>query len=192
MELEHFFKKDVHVFPSGKVPYDRGVKVSRHAPALLRSGLKSGLGVAAVAVLMGSCGKSYSEIDAIKSRMPEKAQKEATLSYDKNLLWKIDSLRLDEGVNMSDAVSQALDEMERQTIPADTAKWTPKDYVLSDHACRRRNEARPVKKLFGQEFRAINDDFRDDLRTDILKQEEQSGYERAVWKSVGKARLVRD
>lgn len=191
MSLENFFKRDIQVFPSGKVPYGRGVKVSRYAPAVC-SALKSSLGVAAVAVLMGSCGKSYSQIDEIKARVPEKAQKEATLSYDKNLLWKIDSLRLEKGVDMTDAVSRALDEMERQTLPADTAKWTPKDYVLSDHACRRRNEARPVKKLFGQEFRAINDDFRDDLRTDILKQEEQSGYERAVWKSVGKARLVRD
>lgn len=191
MSLENFFKRDIQVFPSGKVPYGRGVKVSRYAPAV-RSALKSSLGVAAVAVLMGSCGKSYSQIDEIKSRVPEKAQKEATLSYDKNLLWKIDSLRLEKGIDMTDAVSRALDEMERQTLPADTAKWTPKDYVLSDHACRRRNEARPVKKLFGQDFRAINKDFRDDLRTDILNQENDAGYEKAVWKSVGQARLVRD
>lgn len=191
MSLKNFFQKDFKIKPSGKIPHERGRKVSKYARPLVRA-LKGSLGAAAMAVLASACSSpSYSETDALKKTIPERERKEMILSYDQALIGKIDSLRLDEGLAMTDAVSKALNEMEKQTFSPDTARWTAKDYVLSDHAQKRRNEAFEPVNLFGWKARHVNEDFREDLRESIFKQESKLNYETVSVKAVGKARHVR-
>lgn len=173
MSLESFFKKPFTVHPSGKTPHDRGVKVSKYGKRLAAVTT-----AAAAIVLMGSCGKTYSEIDAIKDKVPAKEQRDIKQSYDEALLWKIDSLHWDAGKDMQSAISQGVREM-KANLPADTAQWTPQDYVLSDHAQKRYNEALPAFKIGSFKMNRINKDFRDDLRDDIAKVYKQKDKELA-------------
>ena len=70
---------------------------------------------------------------------------------------------------MQSAISQGVREM-NANLPADTAQWTPQDYVLSDHAQQRYNEALPTSIKIGTlKMNRINKHFRDDLRDDIAK-----------------------
>ena len=163
MSLDSFFKKTFTVHPSGKTPHDRGVKVSKYGRRLAAVTT-----AAAAIVLMGSCGKTYSEIDAIKDKVPAKEQRDIKQSYDEALLWKIDSLHWDAGKDMQSAISEGVRSMETN-LPADTAKWTPQDYVLSDHAQKRYNEALPAFNIGSLKMNRINKDFRDDLRDDVAK-----------------------
>lgn len=191
MSLKEFFQKEFKLRPSGKTPHERGVKVSKYAQPLSLS-LKGTLGTAAMSVLISACSSPpYSKIDFLKESMPERERREAALSYDDALLYKIDSLRLDAGMPMLDAVSKALDETERQTLPADTALWTAKDYVLSDHAQQRRNEALTPVNLFGWNARRVNQDFRDDLRKSILKEEKALGEGAVAARVIVQSRRVR-
>ena len=85
------------------------------------------------------------------------------------LCWKIDSLHWDEGRDLQSAISEAVRSMQTN-LPADTAQWTPRDYVLSDHAQQRYNEALPTAINIGSlKMNRINKHFRDDLRDDIAK-----------------------
>ena len=172
MALDSFFKKPFTVHPSGKTPHERGVKVSKYGKRLAAVTT-----AAAAIVLMGSCGKTYSEIDAIKDKVPAKEQRDIKQSYDEALLWKIDSLHWDAGQDMQSAISQGVREM-NANLPADTAQWTPQDYVLSDHAQQRYNEALPTSIKIGTlKMNRINKHFRDDLRDDIAKVNKQKDKE---------------
>ena len=136
MSIESFFKKSFNVYPSGKTPRDHGTKVSKYAKQLAQVTT-----AAAAVVLMASCGgKSYSEIDAIKDKVPQTEQRDIKQSYDEALLGKIDSLHWDVGMDLSSAISAGVREM-KTNLPADTAQWTPQDYVLSDHAKQRYNRS---------------------------------------------------
>lgn len=176
MSVESFFKKSFNVYPSGKTPRDHGTKVSKYAKQLAQVTT-----AAAAVVLMASCGgKSYSEIDAIKDKVPQTEQRDIKQSYDEALLNKIDSLHWDAGMDMAAAISAGVREM-KTNLPADTAKWTPRDYVLSDHAQQRYNEALPRSIEIGSiKMNRINKDFRDDLRDDIAKVHEQKDKEYAA------------
>lgn len=173
MSVESFFKKSFNVYPSGKTPRDHGTKVSKYAKQLAQVTT-----AAAAVVLMASCGgKSYSEIDAIKDKVPQTEQRDIKQSYDEALLNKIDSLHWDAGMDMAAAISAGVREM-KTNLPADTAKWTPRDYVLSDHAQQRYNEALPRGIEIGSiKMNRINKDFRDDLRDDIAKVHKQQDKE---------------
>lgn len=173
MSVESFFKKSFSVYPSGKTPRDHGTKVSKYAKQLAQVTT-----AAAAVVLMASCGgKSYSEIDAIKDKVPQTEQRDIKQSYDEALLNKIDSLHWDAGMDMAAAISAGVREM-KTNLPADTAKWTPRDYVLSDHAQQRYNEALPRGIEIGSiKMNRINKDFRDDLRDDIAKVHKQQDKE---------------
>ena len=176
MSVESFFKKSFNVYPSGKTPRDHGTKVSKYAKQLAQVTT-----AAAAVVLMASCGgKSYSEIDAIKDKVPQTEQRDIKQSYDEALLNKIDSLHWDAGMDMAAAISAGVREM-KTNLPADTAKWTPRDYVLSDHAQQRYNEALPRGIEIGSiKMNRINKDFRDDLRDDIAKVHKQQDKEFAA------------
>lgn len=173
MSIESFFKKSFNVYPSGKTPRDHGTKVSKYAKQLAQVTT-----AAAAVVLMASCGgKSYSEIDAIKDKVPQTEQRDIKQSYDEALLGKIDSLHWDVGMDLSSAISAGVREM-KTNLPADTAQWTPQDYVLSDHAQQRYNEALPRSIEIGSiKMNRINKDFRDDLRDDIAKVHKQQDKE---------------
>lgn len=175
MSVESFLKKTFTVNPSGKTPLNRGIKVSKYGKSLA-----SAATAAAAVVLMASCGKTYTEIDAIKDKVPEKEQRDIKQSYDEALLGKIDSLHWDAGKDMSSAISEAVRTM-NTNLPADTAKWTPQDYVLSDHAQKRHNEALPPAFQIGKlKMNRVNKDFRDDLRDDVAKVYKQIDKEQAA------------
>lgn len=176
MSVESFFKKSFKVCPSGKTPHEHGVKVSKYGKQLAAVTT-----AAAAMVLMASCGgKSYSEIDAIKDKVPQTEQRDIKQSYDEALLGKIDSLHWNAGMDITSAISAGVRGMETN-LPADTAQWTPQDYVLSDHAQMRRNEALPRAIEIGSlKMNRINKDFRDDLRDDIAKVRKQIDKEYAA------------
>lgn len=176
MSVESFLKKSFDIYPSGKTPRDHGIKISKYAKQLAQTTT-----VAAAVVLLASCGgKPYSEIDAIKDKVPQTEQRDIKQSYDEALLGKIDSLHWDVGMDLSSAISAGVREMETN-LPADTAQWTPQDYVLSDHAQQRYNEALSRSIEIGSiKMNRINKDFRDDLRDDIAKVHEQKDKEYAA------------
>lgn len=176
MSVESFFKKSFKVCPSGKTPHEHGVKVSKYGKQLAAVTT-----AAAAMVLMASCGgKSYSEIDAIKDKVPQTEQRDIKQSYDEALLGRIDSLHWNAGMDITSAISAGVRGMETN-LPADTAQWTPQDYVLSDHAQMRRNEALPRAIEIGSlKMNRINKDFRDDLRDDIAKIHKQMDREYAA------------
>lgn len=175
MSLETFFEKPFTVHPSGKTPRDHGLKVSRYGKQLAAVTT-----AAAAVVLMASCGdKTYSQIDVMKNKVPQTEQRDIKQSYDEALLAKIDSIHWDAGQDMQSAISEGVRSMETN-LPADTAKWTPRDYVLSDHAQKRYNEALPAFKIGSLKMNSINKDFRDDLRDDVAKVNEAKDKEYAA------------
>lgn len=177
MSLESFLNKPVDVYPSGKTPRDHGLKVSRYGKQLAAMTTVA----AAAVVLMASCGdKSYAQMNALKSKVSLTEQRDIKQSYDEALLWKIDSLHWDEGRDLQSAISEAVRSMQTN-LPADTAQWTPRDYVLSDHAQQRYNEALPTAINIGSlKMNRINKHFRDDLRDDIAKVNEAKDKEYAA------------
>ncbi len=175
MSLESFFEKPFTVHPSGKTPHEHGVKISKYGKQLAAM-----TAAAAAVVLMASCGdKSYAQMDAIKGKLPAKEQRDIKQAFDEDLLWKIDSLHWDAGKDMASAISEGVRSMQTN-LPADTAQWTARDYVLSDHAQKRRNEALPSFKIGSIAMNRINKDFRDDLRDDIAKVNKEKDKEYAM------------